>query len=207
MISNSVNRKIYIGQSQNIYLRIKAHINGKHNKYLSRAFEKYGLDKFDIQILEECKIDELDKKEQYWIDFYRATDKKIGYNICPIAGSTRGVQKSKKERERLRETAQNRVGNKNGFYGKHHNENTKIIIREKKTGTKFSVEQRNNVSNGHIGLSHSEETKTKIRNLQVTMINIRKKYKELGFGEFSNITPHVLRHTFCSRMVEIRYEH
>lgn len=54
---------------------------------------------------------------------------------------------------------------------------------------------------GFIFLNHVGKPKTR-KNLQVSMINIRKKYKELGLGEFSNITPHVLRHTFCSRMVE-----
>lgn len=40
------------------------------------------------------------------------------------------------------------------------------------------------------------------KNLQATMAAIRDKYKELGLGDFSNVTPHVLRHTFCSRMID-----
>ena len=34
------------------------------------------------------------------------------------------------------------------------------------------------------------------------MREVRKKHIELGLGELPQITPHVLRHTFCSRMVE-----
>ena len=34
------------------------------------------------------------------------------------------------------------------------------------------------------------------------MGEVRKKHIELGLGELPQITPHVLRHTFCSRMVE-----
>ena len=36
----------------------------------------------------------------------------------------------------------------------------------------------------------------------MSMITIRNKAKELGAGDFSDISPHVLRHTFCSRMIE-----
>ena len=34
------------------------------------------------------------------------------------------------------------------------------------------------------------------------MISIRDRAKKLGVADFSNISPHVLRHTFCSRMIE-----
>lgn len=54
---------------------------------------------------------------------------------------------------------------------------------------------------GFIFINHHGRIKTR-KNLQVSMINIRNKYKRLGLGEFSHITPHVLRHTFCSRMIE-----
>jgi len=41
------------------------------------------------------------------------------------------------------------------------------------------------------------------KNLQMTMLNIRRDYKkETGSDEFDKITPHVFRHTFCSRMIE-----
>ena len=40
------------------------------------------------------------------------------------------------------------------------------------------------------------------RNLEGSMREVRKKHIELGLGELPQITPHVLRHTFCSRMVE-----
>lgn len=40
------------------------------------------------------------------------------------------------------------------------------------------------------------------KNLQNSMISIRDRAKKLGVADFSNISPHVLRHTFCSRMIE-----
>lgn len=63
------------------------------------------------------------------------------------------------------------------------------------------VEQMVDGYTGFIFINHFGNPKVR-RNLQKSMISIRKKYKELGLGEFSDITPHVLRHTFCSRMIE-----
>ena len=40
------------------------------------------------------------------------------------------------------------------------------------------------------------------KNLQVTMISIKESAKRDFGKDFSGITPHVLRHTFCSRMIE-----
>lgn len=85
------NGKIYIGQSQNIHLRIL-----EHN---SRARVGYRGDKKELQlcdkkikqyfengvkeyiVLEECPINELDLKEDYWISYYDALNKEKGYNF------------------------------------------------------------------------------------------------------------------------------
>jgi len=38
-------------------------LNKEYDKYLYRAFRKYGLDAFSFEILEECQVEELDAKE------------------------------------------------------------------------------------------------------------------------------------------------
>lgn len=163
-ITNIINNKMYIGQAKDIFLRMRGHINHKHNMYLFRAFEKYGLQNFDVTILEKCNCEELNDKEQYWIDYYKSYDKNIGYNICRFAGSTRGRKRTKEEVEKIRKFAKLRVGDKNAFYGKNHSEETKEKIRNKKIGIKFTQEQCKNVSESHIGLKHNEETKQAISN-------------------------------------------
>lgn len=54
---------------------------------------------------------------------------------------------------------------------------------------------------GFIFINKEGNPKTR-QNLKATMIAVRDKAKELGIGDFSEISPHVLRHTFCSRMIE-----
>ena len=54
---------------------------------------------------------------------------------------------------------------------------------------------------GFIFINKEGNPKTR-QNLKSSMIAIRDKAEELGIKDFANITPHVLRHTFCSRMIE-----
>jgi hypothetical protein len=64
-----------------IALRAQKHIN----KYLQRAWNKYGECNFEFSIIEQ--IDEgLLEREQYWLDNTKCYDKRIGFNIAKIAG-------------------------------------------------------------------------------------------------------------------------
>lgn len=90
IIKNSVNDKVYIGQTKNsIEQRWKEHL--RHAKYgnqiINRAMKKYGIDKFNIETLETCDIAQLDYKEMYYINLYDSTDKSKGYNVS-IGGNT-----------------------------------------------------------------------------------------------------------------------
>lgn len=86
-ITNLVNGKCYIGQSRNIEKRFSAHKSRpfnenseEYNKVLYRAIRKYGLDNFSFEVIEECKIELLNNRENYWINFFDATNPTKGYN-------------------------------------------------------------------------------------------------------------------------------
>jgi len=78
---------LYIGQSVNINKRYKAHIKslatGTSNYKLQRAYNSQGLP--SLSILEECRIEELDTKEQDYIKKFNTTV--AGFNI-QTGGST-----------------------------------------------------------------------------------------------------------------------
>jgi len=99
LITNINNNMLYVGQTRthrknkNKYrafgslCRFKDHIseainNTKMNqcKYLNNAIRKFGADKFKIEILEMCNIEELNNKEQYYIKKYN-TLYPYGYNL------------------------------------------------------------------------------------------------------------------------------
>ena len=140
---NEINGKVYIGQSINIYNRFLDYKKGRFNPHMKSAINKYGIDNFSIEILEK-DIDEtnLNAYEQKWIDFYQSYLPENGYNIAPIAGNTRGVKKSKAEREAMSKRASKRTGELNPFYGKHHNDETKKKISESLKGRKSSRAKR-----------------------------------------------------------------
>lgn len=76
-ITNTINGKSYIGQSTDIHRRWRNEIadsnNSNSHSYnypLMKAFRKYGADNFKFEVIEECKSEELNQKEVYWIDYF-----------------------------------------------------------------------------------------------------------------------------------------
>lgn len=86
-ITNIINGKVYIGQTiQSFNRRIKSHrshlkCHKHHNELLQRAYDKYGWDAFEFEIIERCDFDNLDERERFWIDKYNATNHELGYNF------------------------------------------------------------------------------------------------------------------------------
>lgn len=90
-ITNTVNNKIYIGQSTNIKRRWRSHkCNAKNEKYYNNVYSRntlyyemhyYGLEKFKFEVLEECSVNDLNDREAFYIKLCNAI--KIGYNVVP----------------------------------------------------------------------------------------------------------------------------
>ena len=83
-IKNTVNDKVYVGQSKNIKARFYIHksnlIRNNHsNPHLQKAWNREGESSFSFSILEECKESELDDKEKKYIEKYNSY--KNGYNL------------------------------------------------------------------------------------------------------------------------------
>lgn len=81
-ITNLINNKSYIGKTTfTIEKRFKEHkenTNRYLNRPLYRAFRKYGVDNFSIEVVEEVDISELSNREIYWIEHYHTYSN--GYN-------------------------------------------------------------------------------------------------------------------------------
>ena len=82
-ISNDIDNKVYIGQTVDFERRKNEH-RYRHNKNYSQsqlynAMNKYGIDSFNIEILEEAPLNELNHLEMKYIEKYQAFDK--GYNL------------------------------------------------------------------------------------------------------------------------------
>lgn len=83
-ITNKINQKIYIGKTlSSIEERFKEHQkeskkNRSEKRPLYDAMNKYGIENFSIELVEEVPIENLSDREIYWIDFYQSYHN--GYN-------------------------------------------------------------------------------------------------------------------------------
>lgn len=83
-ISNDINDKVYIGKTlSSIDKRFSEHKKDscrsqEQIRPLYRAMNKYGCDKFHIELVEECSMDVLSEREMFWINFYNSYEN--GYN-------------------------------------------------------------------------------------------------------------------------------
>lgn len=71
-IVNDINNKVYIGQTtlkikERFYQHISSARNSKINTHLYYAMRKYGIEHFQIQLIEEVDDNLLPEREQYWI--------------------------------------------------------------------------------------------------------------------------------------------
>lgn len=140
MTTNTVNGKRYIGKHKSSKFTKSYKGSGK---VLVQAFKKYGFDKFNVELLEECEnLNQLNKREEYWIEKYNACTSDDFYNIR--WGGQGGDVALFLSKERMAEIR------------KDHSEYIKNRVKTDKTfRSKWS-----GAKNGH---SCSDETKEKIR--------------------------------------------
>lgn len=117
-IKDTINNRIYIGQSVNVKIRLISHKSnlkaGKHkNVYLQRSYDKCNGEGFEFEVIEYCSIDELDEREKYWIEKYQSNHRDKGYNIQ--SGGHDGHTWNDEAKAARR-------GSGNPMYGHHHSD-------------------------------------------------------------------------------------
>lgn len=188
IIRNEANNKVYIGKSEDVNRRIIRHINSlyngtNNNKHLQAAFNKYGDKMFDISLLQILdKNEDINEREKYWIDHFKAYDRKFGYN--KTKGGDGGnsyvdCMTEKEKEEHYKKMTESKQGNKNPIYEKHCYTNGDILkyisdeeIAEYELngwykGVPEKIRQREKVANlgelnGFYGKKHTEKTKAKL---------------------------------------------
>lgn len=192
-ITNLVNNKIYVGlTSKTIQKRFEQHKKlsikykqGSKISLLYLAMRKHGISNFIIEPLKECfSKEDLIKQEIYFIALLDSRNHDIGYNIT--RGGTGGdcTSTHPNKKDIYKRAGNNKRGEKNGFYGKHHTEETKQKLSLTHVGRKASEEAKQKMSlalqgreitwgdkiseakmgagNAMYGLHHSEEHKKAI---------------------------------------------
>ena len=106
LIKNLISGNCYVGQAKNITSRIRQHLSSAYsiqkkdyNTPLHAAFRKYGLDNFELEILQKCEYFELNSLEEYWVSQYDCF--KNGYN--QTAGGKQSIRHIKLTIENVKE--------------------------------------------------------------------------------------------------------
>lgn len=151
-ITNKINGNSYIGQSIDIKRRFSEHrcISKESNISLKKAFSKYGKENFEFEILEECKANELDKKEMYYIELLKPK-----YNRDSGGKGSLNHKVSEKTRRLLQKKGKEQ-------WEKLSKEQKENIISKRLTGPKkghkVSKETREKLRNYNLGKKQSLET-------------------------------------------------
>lgn len=111
-ITNLINNKKYFGQSVNIIPRIRTHklrlIRGEHkNLHLQSAWNFYGEQNFQFDIIEECSENELDVREVFYIENFNTINRLFGYNLD--SGGNKNKHRSRETREKMSKIMSGRV--------------------------------------------------------------------------------------------------
>lgn len=107
-ILNKVNNNFYIGSAVNFLKRKNVHFhhlrkNTHHSPHLQNAWNKYGEENFEFEILEMCSLEELIDREQCYLDTLNPT-----YNVAKVAGSLRGYRFTEEQKKKVSEANRRR---------------------------------------------------------------------------------------------------
>ena len=176
-ITNTSNGKIYIGKTKyTIQHRWLGHIRSsnickeieKTSSKLYNAINKYGIESFTIEEIEQCSYDELNERERYWIKELDSRNPNVGYNICvggeggPGGPMFAGHKHSEKTKQKM---SADRSGENNANYGNHWHhtpdmnyrydgENNPMYGKKQSEETKMLISQKNK---GKIFVTNGEE--------------------------------------------------
>ncbi len=164
MHTNKINNKKYIGiTSRNP--KVRWGNNGCGYRECQKAFynaiKKYGWDNFEHEIIEEnLSLEEANEMEKELILKYHTC---VYDNVCMGYNMTFGGDEGSRGKIVSEETKEKmsiaHLGEKNGFFGKHHSEETKASMSEKRKGKNTKED------NPFYGKEHSEETKKMLSEL------------------------------------------
>lgn len=138
----------YIGLSGNIEKRYYQHSHGDNMKTsrIDPAMVKHGIDKFDLEIIEELPYDMplLMERERYWIAYYNTYEDDFHYNLtrggeAPMCGRHHTDVTKKKISKKTK-------GINNPMYGKHHTIESIKKMSISSTGKRHKEEDKINMS-------------------------------------------------------------
>lgn len=170
-ITNKNTGKVYIGQTVSTLKRRWAiHCSGGACRRLTASIKSHGKDAFEVEQIDNAfSIEELNKKEVYWISFYDSTNLEKGYNLTSGGNS---YTHSEETKQKLREintgkklspehAEKLRNNNKGKKWTKEHRENFSLATKGKKRKP-MSEDTKKKISNANKGKRYSEKQRAEM---------------------------------------------
>ena len=153
-ITNKLDGKVYYGKSERGEDRWEGHRSflrgGYHrNSYLQNAWNKYGEDSFEFNVILTCPVSELNQWEMHFIAEAGGCNSDQNYNL------TEGGEGGSHSEETKKRISASTSGEKNHNYGKPMSEEQKKKISENHADVSGE-------KNHMFGKSHTDENKKKI---------------------------------------------
>ncbi len=133
-IINKIDGKYYIGSSVDIFTRWRKHRealkrNQHRNRYLQRAWNKYGINSFEFIIIEQVLQNKLEEVEQKHLNLAK-NEKSKTYNLSFVSDRIEMTNEVKSILSQLAIARFSDIQN-HPRYGMHTSEKTKEILRTK----------------------------------------------------------------------------
>lgn len=173
--------RIYVGQSVDMGKRFENYRQGSYlgQTRLKNSMLKYGINLHSFEILEECKIEELNERERYWQEFYDVIGRN-GLN-CKLTKTEDKSGKNSEESNLQRSKTMKEKGYKPpSRLGCKMKDSTINLIRQKATGRGHSEETRNKISNNKKGKPNGRAKGVLKFNLDGTLLQKFRTTKEAG---------------------------
>jgi group I intron endonuclease len=180
LIRNTVNNHCYVGQSIDIENRWIVHLSYLRKGYkvspiIKNAYEKYGEEALSFEVIEYCLPEQLNEREQYYMDTLKPE-----YNIAKIAGSSRGIKRSKETLVKMSAALKGIPSKRKGKQlPEEHKQKIAAALKGNKNGQHVKPETREKLRASMIGNTYakgkthetSPETREKIRQGMLGKIN------------------------------------
>ncbi len=169
-----INGKIYVGYSNDIEKRFKEHRrelnNDIHtNDRLQKAWNKYGIDNFIFEVLEEYEAEFLSSMENWWCNMLNSHNRNIGYNIQSTNpyGKFSCSEETLEKIRKVKSTPEYKSKMSLKLTGKKRSPEDVMKMSERAKGRKHSPETLSKMKghkggSGMKGMKHTEEVKKRI---------------------------------------------
>lgn len=199
-ITNTRNKKIYIGRTKNPSYRRNQHIskalnqNNVPTQKIHLAIKEMGVENFCFEVFEKYNDYSIAcEQENYWIKHFKSDEDEFGYNdksgpelgvimwnendrkrmSIRMSGKNNPMFGKSKSKKIIKQLSQQFSGSNNPFYGKKHNEKTLKLISE---SSKYRISGENN-PHAKLNLKIVSKIREDWKTGNFTKVSLSKKYK------------------------------